>query len=174
MEQAATELQTFSQLKKQEDVAIPRRQEVNLMHENSNTFGAVFTAMIHFLFVFIHPHHDRPYGRMWRGKWRERENCSRDMESCWWRERRWSATLLNIEQHQSQICVLCYEHPDKSPQSYQQLVMKNKSFFSLLLMKPSVQQLCLSAKVCLCFFLCNIPSWVLGMLIGNLSFCISD
>ncbi len=29
VEQSATELQTFSQLKKQEDTAIPRRQEVN-------------------------------------------------------------------------------------------------------------------------------------------------
>lgn len=47
MEQAATELQTFSQLKKQEDVAIPRRQEVNLMHENSNFFCAVFFTTVH-------------------------------------------------------------------------------------------------------------------------------
>lgn len=31
MEQSATELQTFSQLKKQEDTAIPRRQEVHIM-----------------------------------------------------------------------------------------------------------------------------------------------
>lgn len=35
VEQSATELQTFSQLKKQEDTAIPRRQEVNSMMQNS-------------------------------------------------------------------------------------------------------------------------------------------
>ena len=54
MEQAATELQTFSQLKKQEDVAIPRRQEVHLMHEISNTFDAIFTATFIYLGAFIH------------------------------------------------------------------------------------------------------------------------
>lgn len=54
VEQAATELQTFSQLKKQEDVAIPRRQEVNLMPENSDSFGGdFFTARIDYLCSFI-------------------------------------------------------------------------------------------------------------------------
>lgn len=54
-----------------------------------------------------------------------------------------------------------------SPRSCQQLVMKYISFFSLLLMSPSVQQLRLSAKGHLCFFLCNIPNWLFAMLIGN-------
>lgn len=68
---------------------------------------ATFTATTNHLLLFIRPRHVRPYGRMWRGKWSERKNCSSDTESCWWRERHWSATRLNIEQHRSQMCVLC-------------------------------------------------------------------
>lgn len=45
VEQAATELQTFSQLKKQEDIAIPRRKEVNPACENSNKLSVVFTVL---------------------------------------------------------------------------------------------------------------------------------
>lgn len=100
VEQAATELQTFSQLKKQEDIAIPRRQEVNLTRENSKRcllrchyhllFVDVQFVCVFFLFMcdlqmfdFICVYsHVRPYGRMWRGKWRERENFSSDTESC--------------------------------------------------------------------------------------------
>lgn len=60
VEQAATELQTFSQLKKQEDIAIPRRQEVNPTRENSNgrllhchlLFVDVI-SMFDFIFVFV-------------------------------------------------------------------------------------------------------------------------
>lgn len=51
VEQAATELQTFSQLKKQEDIAIPRRQEVNLTRENSNR--RLLHCHYHLLFVDV-------------------------------------------------------------------------------------------------------------------------
>lgn len=65
VEQAATELQTFSQLKKQEDIAIPRRQEVSLMVlfslaliyylKSSIFFWGGVNVGLH-LFVFIHSH----------------------------------------------------------------------------------------------------------------------
>lgn len=50
MEQSATELQTFSQLKKQEDTAIPKRQEVNVMRCIFNRFNSDVLSVIHKLF----------------------------------------------------------------------------------------------------------------------------
>lgn len=53
----------------------------------------------------------RPCGRMWRGRWREKENFSRDMASCWWRGRLCSTVLRNTERH-ALIPVIhtCYTH----------------------------------------------------------------
>lgn len=48
----------------------------------------------------------RPWGRTWRGRWRERENFSWDTESCWWREKRWSTALRNTEQHKNHTFML--------------------------------------------------------------------
>lgn len=148
VEQAATELQTFSQLKKQEDIAIPRRQEVNLTCENSKRcrlycYYHLLFVDVWFLGVFFSSScviskcltssvficsHVRPYGRMWRGKWRGRENFSSDTESCWWRGRLWSTVGLNIEQHQTRSCAhACYKHPEHSLWSHHHQLLWGKT-----------------------------------------------